>query len=491
MFELSLTSMSYIVFVVIGILLVYLVKKEYQWIVLLGLSAVFFWIVSGPASVVWLLGDALIAYVGALFNERATKLKQKKRIVTITVILLLAELYLLKYIHGLPLVAPIAISFYTLSLLAYVLDVHWGVSKAEKNPARFLLYACYFPQMTSGPINRYRDLAPQFEKGNDFDYIKVKNGLLRIAFGVMKKCMIADQVCVAVDRIFGDPKAYQGSYILLGAMLFALQLYTDFSGCMDIILGTSACFGVTLPENFEIPFSSQTMSEFWRRWHITLGVWFKEYLMYPLLKSKPMQDFSKACIKKFGRKKGKKYPTYVGLLVVWFWIGYWHGGALHYVIGSGLLHYFYIVSGELLEPHVIALCGKLKINREAGWYVLLRRLKVFFLVCSGFVFFRSVTTKNALYMYKCLLLPEGGFLKRMTLDSLGFSGMSVLLMCVAFLLMCTVSLMKEKGKEPLAVLEKQNVILRYLVYLFLIMILMITQIRGFGVDVSSFIYNKF
>lgn len=491
MFDLSLTSPSYVAFVLLGMLLVYLVKKEYQWIVLLLLSGVFFWIVSGPKSILWILLDAVVAFGSGLLLEKLSEEKKKKGILFFSLLLLLGELYLLKYTKELPLLAPIAISFYTLSLIAYVLDVYWQISKAEHNLARFLLYTCYFPQMTSGPINRYRDLSPQFEKGSDFSYDKVKNGLIRIAFGIMKKIMIADQISVAVNVIFGDPKAYQGCFILLGAMLFALQLYTDFSGCMDIILGTSACFGVELPENFDLPFSSQTMSEFWRRWHITLGVWFKEYLLYPILKSKPLQNFSKKCIQKFGRKKGKIYPTYVGLLVVWFLIGYWHGGDLHYVIGSGLLHYFYIVSGELLEPSLNKLYEKLKIKKEAVWFVLLRRLKVFLLVCSGFVFFRSLSTRDALYMYKCLLLPETGFFHKVTLEILGLNPDTTVLMLLAFFVMCLVSFVKEKGKNPYELLKQQTLFVRYICYLGLLSLLMISMIRGFGLDVSSFIYNKF
>lgn len=490
MFDLSLTSPSYMLFVLIGIFLVYLLKKEYQWIALLGLSLVFFLVVSGPRSFIWLLADGVVAYVGARILARIEK-EKKKPILYVILGLLLSELFLLKYTKGLPFLAPIAISFYTLSIISYVMDVYWEIAPCENNPFRFFLYVCYFPQMTSGPINRHRDLGAQFLSGSDFDYTKVKNGLLRIAYGVMKKIVLADQISVAVNQIFGDPKSFQGIYILLGAMLFALQLYTDFSGCMDIILGTSACFGITLPENFDIPFSSETMSVFWRRWHITLGVWFKEYLLYPILKSKPLQSFSKLCIAKLGKKKGKKYPTYVGLLVVWFLIGYWHGGALHYVIGSGLLHYFYIVSGEVLEPHIQNVCEKLHINRKAFWYVLLRRLKVFLLVCSGFVFFRSRTTKDALYMFKVLLLPEGGFFQRVSLSALHLTYASLLSMAVAFVILCTVSLLKEKKKEPLAVLAKCPFALRYLLYTLLIALLMLTMIRGFGLDVSSFIYNKF
>lgn len=492
MFSLSLSSISYFIFVIAFVLLYYHVPRKMQWKVLLVASAVFFYIVSGTASIIWLLVSAVTTYGFAIIIEKIRDEKIRKALTIGAIACVIGELYLLKYTKGLPLVAPVAISFYSLSILGYVLDVYWGISPAEKNPFLHLLYTCYFPQMTSGPITRYRDLRPQFVEGAAFDEKKVKDGIIRIVYGIMKKCIIADQVAIVVNTIFGDTITYQGAYVLLGAVMFSLQLYTDFSGCMDIVLGTSECFGITLPENFEIPFSSTTMSEFWRRWHITLGVWFKEYVMYPLQKSAPFQKFTSLCIEKWGRKKGKKLPTYLGLLVVWFLIGFWHGGANHYIIGSGLLHWFYIVSGELLEPHIKNIAGNLSVDRSSRGYILLRRLKVYLLVVSGFVFFRSESTYQAVKMLYRMINPvEGNFFTHISIFKLGLSSLDLTLALTGCLILWIVSHMKAKGILVREWISGQKCIIRYSIYFVLSILVILGMIRGFGADVSNFIYNQF
>lgn len=492
MFSLSLTSLSYLVFVVASVLIYYRVKRKHQWIVLLLASGIFFLLVSGIHSVMWLMLSGITTFIGAWGITKIQNEKGRKIILWIVVGLVLGELFLLKYTKGLPFAAPIAISFYSLSILGYVLDVYWKISEAEKNPFKYLLYVIYFPQMTSGPVTRHRLMNPQFAQGAEFSYHKVKNGLIRIVYGMMKKCVVADISAVVVNRIFGDTITYQGIYVLIGAMLFALQLYADFSGCMDIVIGSSECFGIELPENFDIPFTSTTMSEFWRRWHITLGVWFKEYLLYPLLKSAPFQKLTSIFVKKYGKKKGKKFPTYLGLLVLWFLIGYWHGGAMHYVIGSGLLHWFYIVGGELMEPHIAKQMEKMKVNRKSKGYILMQRVKVFLFVCSGFVFFRSETTYQAAKMLYRMVIPfEGGILNGFAFGKLGLAVPDFCLLLLACGIMWTVSWFKAQKREIRKELSEQNVAVRYGIYLLLCMLAVLGLVRGYGADVSYFIYNKF
>lgn len=489
---LSLTSVSYFAFVLVMLSIYYLVKQKYQWIVLLMASIIFFVFASGPKTIPWIVMTWLVSFYGVRLLQTLQNEKKKKACVTGLVLFMLAQLYLLKYTRGLPIIAPIAISYYTLSILAYILDVYWGVSEGEKNPFLYLLYVGYFPQMTSGPVNRYRDLRPQFVSGVAFEATNIRNGFIRILFGVMKKCLIADQVAVMVNTIFDDTITYQGAYVLLGAILFTLQLYTDFSGCMDIILGTSECFGIKLEENFNLPFSSVTMSEFWRRWHITLGVWFKEYVMYPLLKSAPMQKINSACVKKYGRKKGKKIPTYLGLFVVWFLIGYWHGGDLHYIIGSGILHYCYIVGGELLEPYMDKWTKSCHIDRSKRWYVMLRRLKVFLLVNSGFIFFRSTTARQGFKMIYRMVLPfEGMFFRKLDILSLGLNGYGIGTMLFGCVILWTVSYLKGRDISVRERIAKLPVLLRYGVYIGLTLTVVLAMVRGYGNDVSSFIYNRF
>ncbi len=182
--------------------------------------------------------------------------------------------------------------------------------------------------------------------------------------GLFKKLVISERMAVIVNTIYGDYVTYSGLYIAVGTVCFAFQLYTDFSGAMDIALGLSEALGIRMAENFETPFFARSISEYWRRWHITLGTWMKDYIFYPVLKSDLFVAIGDAARKKLGKKRGKKVPTYLGMAVLWFTVGMWHGGAWKYIIGSGLLHCFYIISGQMLEPAFKKLTHVFKVNTE-------------------------------------------------------------------------------------------------------------------------------
>ena len=198
-------------------------------------------------------------------------------------------------------VAPLGLSFYTLQVLGYLIDVSRGTCGAQKNLVKYAAFSCFFPQLVTGPINRYGAMSESLYAEKKFDYNRVTFGLQRIAWGFFKKLVISERMAVLVNTIYGDWHTYSGLYIVFGTVCFAFQLYTDFSGAMDVAMGVSEALGVRLEENFETPFFSRSLSEFWRRWHISLGGWMKDYVFYPLLKSDLF-------IRIGDMAKGKRFP---------------------------------------------------------------------------------------------------------------------------------------------------------------------------------------
>lgn len=217
------------------------------------------------------------------FSSRRLNQKQKKKFLLFAVvaILLLMLLYVKLgklFFEAKSIIVPLGISYYTFSVIGYLADVYWGKEKAEKNFLKFLLFILYFPKILEGPIENYRPLADRLFEGHKFDYKQFCFGLQIMVYGAFKKLVVADRLVILTDEIFGTESYvnYGGAMVLVGAVFRALQMYADFSGCMDMALGMSQALGIELRKNFNHPFFSKSAAEFWRRWHITLGVWFKD-----------------------------------------------------------------------------------------------------------------------------------------------------------------------------------------------------------------------
>lgn len=189
--------------------------------------------------------------------------------------------------------APIGISFYSLQAISYICDVYRGKISADKNFARVALFMSFFPQIMEGPICRYSDTAQQLFRGDAVKYENLTSGMQRILYGMMKKLVIADRVNGLVTETFSNHANYNGTVAAVAAVVYTLQLYMEFSGTMDIVIGSAEIFGIKMPENFRQPFFSKTISEFWQRWHITLGTWFKDYIYYPISMSRTSKKLTK------------------------------------------------------------------------------------------------------------------------------------------------------------------------------------------------------
>lgn len=510
----GITSFCFLCYYALMLMLYYSIPRRFQWGFLLLCSVVYCLLSGQGALIVYPVFSVGACYTGTkmLSGTPPQEEKKRRRILIMTILTNVGILFVLKYVNflintvngvayllggsekpisGVDFLVPLGISFYTFSLLGYVIDVYYGLAGHQENALKLALYGLYFPNLISGPILKYRENAEQFFAPHAFDYRKVTRGMQRMIWGFFKKLVIAERLGILVNTVYGAYETYDGAYIWVATVCYAFQLYTDFSGCMDIVLGLSESLGIVLPENFRTPFFSKSVAEYWRRWHITLGVWMKDYVFYPLLRSKLFTDINKALKKKCGKKRGKQYATFSAMFVLWLTVGIWHGGDWKFVIGSGLLHWCYIVLEELLAPGFAGLLARLRLNAE-GWLVTgFRILRTFFLVCVGDLFFRAASAGAAFSMLAGAvrrLNPE--ILWDGSLFALGLDGIEMVIVFLSLLLLWAVSLLQRKGSVR-DFIAKKPLPLRWVVWYALLFAVILFGCYGPGYSAAEFIYQGF
>lgn len=507
----SFTSFSFLCFYACTLIVYYLFPAKLRWMVLLAASVVFYLFSGNSILILYPVAACLAAYAGICLMGRTAEVKKRRMALALTVLLLVGSLFVLKYVNfgihtvngiagifgaggivkGFHLLIPLGISFYTFSLLGYVIDVYNKIAVMQKNFFKLALYGMYFPSMLSGPILRYREDGEQFFQPHFFDYKQITFGMQRMLWGFFKTLVISERMNLVVNTVYDHYADYNGIYIWLATVCFAFQLYANFSGSMDIALGVSQTFGIRLPENFETPFFSRTISEYWRRWHITLGVWMKEYVFYPLLRTQAFTRLGKKCRERFGKKRGKQMTTFAAMLILWFTVGVWHGGDWKFIIGSGLLHWFYIVAGELLNPVYKKIMEKCRISPESRWLNVLRVVRTFFLVNIGFVFFRADSAAAACRMLAgAFRVGNMGILFHRGIFSLGLDSIEFAIAVISLLMLLAVSLLqnKESVRERIA---RKNIVVRWAVWYALLFYVILLGYYGPGYSAAEFIYQGF
>lgn len=463
------------------------------------------------------MGMSLIAWGSALLSQKSKKNGKKSLQFTVGAIVALAIILItykensfftgnyyilahhilrldIKYINPPRWAAPLGISYFTLSLIGYLCDVMWEKTKAEKNPLKVLLFTCYFPQMTLGPFSRWDEMSNNnLFDGHKFDYQNFCFGLQRFFWGLFKKLVLAERLAIIVKTIYNGGLqgtwTPTGTYILVGVVAYVFQLYTDFSGAIDMVLGISQMFGVELPENFRQPFFSRSLSEIWRRWHMTLGFWLKDYVMYPLQKTLTTK-FGKMAKVKFGKKIGKDIILYVSMLVTWFCVGFWHGGSWKYICSSGLFFFVMIVGGEILKPLFDKMAKFFQINTEVWSWHLFQSVRSFCLFGLSVSFGRASSLTDGfkfwghVFEYNPWVLVDGS-LYRLGLDPKDFW---VLVFGMLIVLAVSVSQLRGSVRERLA---KQNLVFRWGMYLGLFVAVLLFGKYGEGFNPADFIYGGF
>lgn len=388
-------------------------------------------------------------------------------------------------------IIPIGISYYCLSLIGYLADVYWKKERAERNYFKLLLFTMYFPKILEGPISKHRIVGAQLTKGYQFDYKRVCFGLQRVLWGLFKKLVIADHLAVVVNTVFRDYQSYVGSQLLVVAVFGAIQLYCDFSGCMDIALGVSECFGIALEENFKQPFAARSAAEFWRRWHVTLGNWFKDYVFMPLAVSPRLMKVTGFLRKKLGKRAGKIFSSVIPLAVVWILTGLWHGTGMNYLVWGaywGLL----IALSTVLDPEIRKLTTQLKIDTTSDGFQFFQKSRTFWL----FVISRIITIPESLGNTCSIIqtiftnfapwkLVDGGLLE------LGVSRPRFIVMILAIILVGLVGSQHEKGIKIREWIAARSLPIRWMIYYGAIFAVLIFGAYGWRYNASAFVYMQF
>lgn len=479
------TSYGFIAFLAVLFVLYYLIPKRFQWLLLLAADIVFYacagWkglcFMAATVVVSWaatnLMGASLAKQKSFLKSDegkaleraerKAYKKQCEKRRKVIFVLALVADLGILaalKYtnflitnvnalfsadIAAVDWVLPLGISFYTFQTVSYVIDVYWEKVEPEKNILRVALFTSFFPLLIQGPISRFGDLKDTLFAEHKADFKQISFGLQRILWGYFKKLVIADRLLVAVTALCGDPSTYTGAYVFIGAVLYAAELYADFTGGIDITIGVAQVLGIKVKENFIRPYFSRNIAEYWRRWHISMGTWFKDYIFYPLSVAPWLLKLSKSARKKISDGFGRKLSVYVSTIVTWFLTGLWHGAAWNFVLW-GLLYAVLLTAEKLF-----LLRGLQKLHVLNHVYVLL-------FVTLGFVLFDASSVQDAAQSIRAMF--GGGGLPLVSAESLYElrSCTVLLLLAVAGATplaksLCAAVRRSRAGKTALAVLE--------------------------------------
>lgn len=403
---------------------------------------------------------------------------------------ILFSLFHIPQIRVFRMILPLGISFYTFMALSYVLDVYWRRYEAEVQLLNYAVYLSYFPHIVQGPIDRFREFRNQIQYGVMFDSRQVVLGAELMLWGFFKKLVVADRVGMIVDGIFGHWRSY-GSLALIGAVvLYSIQIYADFSGCIDIVTGVSQMLGIRLRKNFNHPYLSRTMGEFWRRWHISLQEWFKDYIYYPVSASTLVRTTKKRFRDQGNPLAAERFATCFPIFVVWMISGIWHGAAWKYV-AWGLFHASLLIGNVLLEPAFNAANRRLGIRVNHPLWRLWQMIRTFILCCVGRLFFRAYSLREAFAMLVEITRSKP-VLADMVNPMLKYCGQEYDLPVTLFaiLILIVVDIIQERTHLREALEHRSTALRWFLIYACLFFVL-IFGVYGSGYDVTGFIYEQF
>lgn len=530
-------SYSFIAFILVLFVLYYLVPKKFQWLLLLVANFLFYFS-AGKFFPIFILVTSLTVWAtGLLMQTSEAKLeeydariksgevpkpsreekkayktkinRQKKRYMLICLFLNLGILAVTKYtnfiieninpllekagkdgFHLINIIVPLGISFYTFQAVSYLLDLYWNKIEVQRNFFKFTLFVSFFPQLIQGPISRYGDLSKSLYEPHDLDFKQIRFGLERILWGYFKKLVIADRLSVAVGALMDDPSYYTGGFVFVGMLFYAAQLYADFTGGIDITIGIAQVFGIHLEENFIRPFFSKNIIEYWRRWHITMGTWFRDYVFYPCSISTTMKNLTKWTKKHFGLAWAKRVAIYISTFLCWFATGIWHGADWHFIVWGIANGIIIMITGEL-EPLYEKFHKRFPKLDHSWFYRAFQVIRTFLLLCCLRMFdtYASVTLacKQFIHMFTEFRI---GQVTMQELVDLGLTRADYLVAFIGIILMFIVSMIGRKGSVREKISEQPYVV-RYGIFVILFFATLLLGSYGVGFDAQQFIYNQF
>ena len=483
--------------------------KRFQWVVILIFSLIFYALVTNIDTIVYVAFTLVLTYITTLsfhkidssskkrlhtITTRADKKAFKHKIARIKQLVLIAALILiagclcyLKYWNtilyalslapsakSLGLLLPLGISFYTFQALSYVFDIYNQKYTPEQNPFKLACYLIYFPQLIQGPINRFDKLSPQLFSYHAASDTHFGRASVLFCYGALKKYVMADLLVDSISYIFDyKPASLPGSVIVFGILLYSAQQYADFSGGIDMVEATSEFLGIPMQANFRRPYFSISLADFWRRWHISLGLWMKDYVFYPLALTRPMKALGKCVKTHISSHLGKTLPAALANIFVFLLVGVWHGADAHF-IWWGLYNGLVIATSDIAKPLTQGLAHLLHINQKTRSYHVFSVIRCFIVVNIGWYFDRIFDAQTS---FTCLYNTVFSFHAHMlypTLYSIGIKEDQILAIALSFV-MCVVvfvvSFINERGGNTLAYFDRQHHIARYALYIAVFLVL--------------------
>lgn len=493
-------SLEFMLFFPAVCLCYYVIPHQLRYIFLLFCSY-FFYMCWNPEYALLMLTSTAITYVSGLLLDSAEKIpdegkrsRRKKWYVALSFISNLSILFFFKYFNfaadsivrvlalagisaeapAFDVILPVGISFYTFQALSYTVDVYRKDIYAERNFLKYALFVSFFPQLVAGPIERSKNLLIQINEKHRFDFEQVRSGLLLMLYGFFQKVVLSEYLAIAVDSVYDTYTERTGFQLLLATILFAFQIYCDFGSYSNIAIGAAKVMGFRLMENFNTPYFSESVAEFWRRWHISLSTWFRDYLYIPL----------------GGSRKGK-LRKWFNLMIVFLVSGLWHGASWHFVVW-GFLNGVYQVIGEWLKPCKQKLVSFFHIDISAFSHKLLRMLTTFVLVDFSWIFFRASFRQGLEIMKRIVGLDEQAwFTWGSNLESMGLTVQTRNVLIISLMILLFADICKYKGIKLIDWLCRQGIWFRWLIYYTAIFGILIFGVYGPGFDASQFIYFQF
>jgi D-alanyl-lipoteichoic acid acyltransferase DltB (MBOAT superfamily) len=479
-------SFSFFIFLPIVLVLYLITPKKYRWGLLL-IASYYFYMSWNASYAILIAFSTLVTYASGIYIYKSKKEKSKKVIVAISFIVNLAILFFYKYFNFfsrtteklfdkvgmnidapiLDILLPVGISFYTFQALSYTMDVYRNEIKPERHLGIYALFVSYFPQLVAGPIERSKHLLPQLRSLKQFEYDNLRTGAILILWGFFKKVVIADRVAILVNTVYDNPSDYTGIETLWAVLLFSFQIFCDFSAYTDIARGVARLMGIDLMKNFDSPYFAKSITEFWRRWHISLSTWFRDYLYIPL----------------GGSRKGLQ-RTYINLFLVFLISGLWHGASMNFIIW-GAMHGVFIVIEKIFNR------GKtiVVIKQNSLASSLLRGIFTFSIVTFLWIFFRADTFSDAIIVVKNLFNWKAENFVNGSLYELGLTANEFLWVLIFIVLMLVVEYYNSFVNSISKWIAKQHIVLRWGSYLAFVLIILI--FGAYGGEQQEFIYFQF
>lgn len=486
-------SFPFLIFFPIVTLVYFLIPHKVRYIWLLACSY-FFYMCWNPWYILLILFSTVVTFASGILIEKQSADKKKRIIVALSFVANLGMLALFKYYNffvdninwGLRLfglnqsvrnrhiILPVGISFFSFQALSYTVDVYRGDIKPVKNFLKYALFVSFFPQLVAGPIERSGKLISQFEEEHKWDYNRARDGLLLMLYGYFMKMVVADRIAIFVGTVYGDISTYGGWYLIVASMLFSIQIFCDFAGYSTIALGAARVLGFELTDNFNAPYFSKSIAEFWGRWHISLMNWFRDYIYIPL----------------GGNRKGT-VRKYVNVMVVFLISGFWHGASWAFILW-GAINGIYQITGKVLTPlrnKVVSIFG---LNRESFGHRFFKVVVTYLLVTFAWVFFRAGDTVTALLCVKSIFTANNPWvLFDNSLYELGLDWKNFQVMLLSIGILGIAEYCKYKGIIIRKNLVNQNLWFRWLVYIVAIVAIFVFGIYGSAYDEAGFIYFQF